>query len=261
MTTTNVMPSIFIGHGNPMNALEHNRYTQAWHEFGATVPTPRAILAISAHWYGNGTAVTAMDRPKTIHDFAGFPAELFAVRYGAPGSPEVAAEVAEVLAPMPVGMDRSWGLDHGTWSILVHMFPEANVPVLQLSIDARLTTEQYIELGSRLAPLREQGILIFASGNVVHNLRRVEWDKPETGAPWNVEFDTEARRLMTTDPAGMGTLVKHKAYALAVPTPDHFVPVLYLAGLAKAAGTPAKVLIGGYALGSLSMTSFVLPGS
>ena len=261
MSETQMMPAIFVGHGNPMNALEHNGYTEAWHRFGASVPTPRAILVISAHWYGAGTAVTAMKQPKTIHDFAGFPAELFAVRYGAPGSPEVAAEIAAVLAPTPVALDQQWGLDHGTWSILVHMFPNANVPVLQLSIDARLSTEQYIDLGARLAPLREAGILIVGSGNVVHNLRMVDWSMPGRGAAWNEEFDREARRLMTTDPTSIGSLARHAAYSRAVPTPDHFVPLLYIAGLAKAAGTTAEVLVGGYDLGSLSMTSFVVPGA
>lgn len=251
------MPVAFLGHGNPMNALERNRYTEAWRAFGRTVPRPRAILAISAHWYLAATAITAMVEPRTIHDFSGFPPELFAVEYPAPGAPDVAAEVADLVRPTSVQLDtESWGLDHGAWSVLVHAFPDADVPVVQLSIDARRSFEHHLELGARLAPLRERGILIVCSGNVVHNLRRVDWSQPEAAFDWAHRFDEAAREILTTRPADVLALREHADYDLAVPTPEHFVPILYLAGLATAAGGAAEVLVDGYAMGSLSMTAY-----
>jgi 4,5-DOPA dioxygenase extradiol len=240
-----------------MNALEHNRYTQAWSEFGAAVPRPRAILAISAHWYINATAVTAMARPKTIHDFYGFPDELFAVEYPAPGDPELAAEIAEVVAPTWVGMDHdSWGIDHGTWSVLVHAFPDADIPVVQLAINALEPLEYHLELGRALAPLRDRGVLIVGSGNVVHNLRRVEWSQPDRGFDWAERFDRTVRHILERDPAQLVGVAADADYPLAVPTPDHFLPLLYVAGLAAADGTVADAFVGGCAMGSISMTSF-----
>jgi 4,5-DOPA dioxygenase extradiol len=255
------MPAAFIGHGSPMNALDHNRYTAAWAAFGAGAPVPRAVLVVSAHWYINAAAVTSMEAPRTIHDFFGFPDELFALEYPAPGDPALAAEVVAVAAPIWVGLDAdSWGLDHGTWSVLLHAVPGATIPVLQLSIDATKPFADHVALGAALAPLRERGVLIVGSGNAVHNLRRVDFDRPDAAEDWNRRFDEAVADVMTSDPGGAARLGEHPDFAVAHPTPDHFIPLLYVAGLAAAAGQTASVLVDGYAYGSLSMASYQLAG-
>jgi len=252
-------PAVFVGHGTPMNALDRNRYTEAWRAFGASIPKPRAILAVSAHWYINATAVTTMAKPPTIHDFYGFPQALFDLQYPAPGAPELAEEVADTMKPEFLGRDSdSWGIDHGAWSVLVHMFPNADVPVVQLSINAAKPFDYHLELGAKLAPLRERGILILCSGNVVHNLRRIQWQRADAAFDWNRRFDEAARAIVTQSPADVPKLREHPDFALAAPTPDHFIPLLYLAGLAAAAGKPAGVLVQGYAMGSISMTAYTL---
>jgi 4,5-DOPA dioxygenase extradiol len=251
------MPALFIGHGSPMNTLELNGFTRGWRALGEALPRPRAILVVSAHWFIGATAVTAMARPRTIHDFYGFPDALFKFEYPAPGSPDVAAEVAEAVTPAWAGLDRDqWGLDHGTWSVLAHLRPDADVPVLQLSINAVQPFAYHFDLGVRLAALRDRGILVLSSGNVVHNLRLIEWDKPTAGADWARRFDEVALAQMTGDPSGVLKLVEHPDYAKAVPTPDHFIPLLYTAGIAAAAEGRTQALIQGYSLGSLSMTSY-----
>ena len=257
--TPTVMPAAFIGHGNPMNALELNRYTASWRAFGAAVPRPRAILVISAHWYVNATAVTAMPRPRTIHDFYGFPRELFEIDYPAPGLPELVEEIKDAVHPTWVGADLdSWGIDHGTWSVLVHAFPDASVPVVQLSINADKDLDYHLGLGAKLAALRDRGVLVIASGNVVHNLRAVNWELVDDGYAWAERFDQAATARVLSTPGEIATLDAHPDYQHAVPTPDHFIPLLYLAGLADASPDPVDVLVDGYAYGSLSMTAYTL---
>lgn len=253
------MPALFVGHGSPMNTLERNGTTELWRKMGRALPRPRAILCISAHWFIGATAVTAMARPRTIHDFYGFPQPLFDFQYPAPGLPELAAEVAEVAKPHWVGADHDqWGLDHGTWSVLAHLFPDADVPVVQLSINALKPMQDHVELGAKLAPLRDKGVLILSSGNVVHNLRRIQWDKTEEGEDWARRFDEAARTLMADKPEDVLRLIEHPDYSQAVPTPDHFIPLLFTAGLAAAEGSSAEPWVTGYAMGSLSMTSYGL---
>lgn len=253
------MPAAFIGHGSPMNTLEVNDFTRAWRALGRALPRPRAVLVVSAHWFIQSTAVTAMPQPRVIHDFYGFPAELFAFQYPAPGSPEIAQEIADVVRPGHVGLDHdSWGLDHGTWSVLAHLFPAADIPVLQLSIHGGEPLAYHLELGAQLAPLRERGVFIVGSGNVVHNLGRVQWSYGEGGFDWNQRFDLHVKALMTSNPAALGAVENHPDYQLAVPTPEHFLPLAYLAGLCSAAGEVAKPFTQGCTMGSLSMTSYLL---
>jgi len=254
MTT---MPAAFIGHGNPMNTLETNRYTTAWSEFAATFDKPTAILAISAHWYINATAVTSMAHPRVIHDFYGFPQELFDFDYPVDGDEQLAKHVGEIVEPVWVGLDdETWGIDHGTWSVLAHMYPAADVPVVQLAIDASKPLEYHVDLGARLAPLRDEGVLIVASGNVVHNLRAIDWHAEEQGFEWAQRFDDDAHALLVKDPSSIGQLVQSDDYRLAVPTPDHFLPLAYLAGLAAVGSSTPQAFAHGCTMGSLSMTSY-----
>ena len=257
MTTS--MPAVFLGHGSPMNALETNRFTSAWRAFGQSIPKPRAILCVSAHWYVNATAVTAMARPRTIHDFYGFPKKLFEVQYPAPGSRELAEEVAEIVKPTHVGLDEdSWGIDHGTWSVLVHAFPDADIPVVQLSIHMQRGLDSHVALGAQLAPLRDRGVLIVGSGNIVHNLRALDWAQPELGFDWARRFDEHAREVLRDRPGEAAKLGEHADYARSHPTAEHFIPVLYIAGLAASANQTLELLVGGYAFGSLSMACYTL---
>ncbi len=253
------MPSLFIGHGSPMNTLERNGFTEGWRRLGEVLPRPRALLVISAHWYFGATAVTAMPRPRTIHDFYGFPEALATFDYPAPGAPDVAQEVEEVVKPEWVGLDRDqWGLDHGTWSVLTHLYPNADVPVVQLSINALRSLEYHVQLAQRLASLRDRGIAILGSGNVVHNLRQVQRNKPNSAFDWAERFDDAVVAQMAKDPADILRITEHSDYAQAVPTPEHFIPLLYLAGLAAAEGSKSTPIMRGYSMGSLSMTCHAL---
>jgi 4,5-DOPA dioxygenase extradiol len=259
MPADGAAPAVFVGHGSPMNALERNRYTEAWRALGAAMPKPRGVVAVSAHWYINATAVTAMARPRTIHDFYGFPEELFAFQYPAPGSEEIAGAVVDAAKPIWVGADRdSWGLDHGTWSVLAHMFPEADVPIVQLSVNAMKPPWEHLELGRRLESLRHQGIVVVASGNIVHNLRQIDWRRPEGGEAWAEAFDREARTVLSDAPGDLSRLEGHPDFERAAPTPDHFLPLLYLAGLAAEAGERPEVIVEGCVFGSISMTSYAI---
>jgi len=255
------MPSLFIGHGSPLNTLQRNGFTTAWRKIGEELPRPRAILVVSAHWFFGATAVTAMPTPRTIHDFYGFPQELFDFEYPAPGAPDVAQEIADAVKPTWCGLDHDqWGLDHGAWSVLAHLYPKADIPVVQLSINALKPLDYHVELGAKLAPLQDQGILVIGSGNVVHNLHEIDWDRPNGGFDWAERFDDAALKQLERDPQAVLRLMDHADYEMAVPTPDHFIPLLYIAGAAAAAGTPMAPLIRGYTLGSLSMTCYAAGG-
>jgi 4,5-DOPA dioxygenase extradiol len=249
------LPAVFFGHGSPMNAIEDNGYTEAWARLGRELPRPRAVLAISAHWYGPGTHVTAMERPPTIHDFGNFPRALHEFEYPAPGDPVLAARVAELLAPLPVAADERWGLDHGTWSVLTHVYPDADVPVVQLSLDENQPPEFHYALGERLAPLRDEGVLVIASGNVVHNLDAFRGPRP-VGDDWAGRFERRVRELAA---AGDGiALTRFEQLGpearLAVPTPEHYLPLLPILGTRRA-DEPVTFPTEGTVGGALSMLS------
>jgi 4,5-DOPA dioxygenase extradiol len=255
MKMTNPMPAVFFGHGNPLNALGRNAWTEGWAAIGRELPRPRAVLCVSAHWYLPATLVTADPAPRTIHDFGGFPRELYEVKYPAPGDPALAGRVRDLLAPVPVGLDNRWGLDHGTWSVLCHVFPEADVPVVQLSIDETQPAEFHYEVGRRLAPLRDEGVLVMGSGNLVHNLHTYAWGRHKVEPfDWAVRFETLAREhLLAGD---QGPLVAYDSLGsdakLSAPTPDHYLPLLYVLGLRRE-GERVSFPVEGFDGGSISM--------
>jgi 4,5-DOPA dioxygenase extradiol len=250
-----MLPAIFFGHGNPMNALLKNEYTDAWKRIGQTMVRPKAILSISAHWFVPETGVTIATAPRTIHDFGGFPRELYQVEYPAPGDPQLARRVQKLLAPVPVQLSQTWGLDHGTWSVLRHLYPDADIPVVQLSIDESRPALFHYELGRKLAPLREEGVLIAGSGNLVHNLHAYAWGRhlPDP-YDWAVRFEKEARELMLA--GDHVRLVQYEALGrdalLSIPTPDHYLPLLYVIG-ARQQGEPVIFPVEGMDGGSISM--------
>ena len=230
------MPVLFIGHGSPMNAIEDNEFSQRWHQMGKEIPTPKAVVVVSAHWLTKGTLVTAMSNPKTIHDFGGFPQALFEVQYPAPGSPELASEIQKLITNPAVELDHDWGLDHGTWSVVKHMYPDADIPVLQLSIDYYKPAAYHYELAKQLLSLRKKGVLIIGSGNMVHNLRMVAWDKlnePEYGFDWALEMNEIFKNKISN--GFHKELIQYeklnKSATLAIPSPDHYYPLLYILAL------------------------------
>lgn len=255
------MPAIFFGHGNPLNALRRNSYTESWAAIGSSLPRPRAILCISAHWYVPGTAVTAMAAPRTIHDFGGFPQELFQVQYPAPGSPELAMHVRNLLAPVAVKLDQNnWGLDHGTWSVLCHVFPQADIPVVQLSIDETQPPAFHYQLAQQLVPLRDEGVLVIGSGNIVHNLHTYAWGQHEVEPfDWAVRFEQQVRSFIIdgndAELAGYDSLGRDAL--LSVPTPEHYLPLIYILGI-RQPGEKVTFPVAGFDGGSISMLAVQL---
>jgi 4,5-DOPA dioxygenase extradiol len=230
------LPTLFIGHGSPMNGIENNEFSQTWKNFGKEIPKPKAVLVISAHWLTNGTKITAMENPKTIHDFGGFPKELFEVQYPAKGNPELALATQKLITSTPVELDHDWGLDHGTWTVVKHMYPDADIPVLQLSIDYNKPAQYHFDLAKQLASLRKKGVLIIGSGNMVHNLRMIAWDKLNEnnyGYDWAIEMNSIFKdKIASGDFKSLIAYEKLGAAAqLAIPTPDHYFPLLYNLGL------------------------------
>ena len=255
------MPVVFFGHGTPMNVVSDNRYTQAWREIGRALPKPKAILCVSAHWFTEGVGVTAMEQPKTIHDFYGFPKALYEIRYPAAGSPPLARQVHELLAPVEVALDHEWGLDHGTWSVLYHAYPDADVPVVQLSIDRRQSGAFHYDVGRRLAPLRDQGVLIAGSGNVVHNLRLLNRDDNAPALDWATRFNDRVRDLIERREHAPLIAWEHLGNdaRLAINSAEHYLPLLYCLGLQRD-DEPSRFAVDGVHLGSLSMLSMVIGG-
>lgn len=251
------MPVLFIGHGSPMNAIEDNEYSRTWRSIAEKIPKPEAILSISAHWFTKGTKVMNEEEPKTIYDMYGFPKELYEVIYNSPGSPNI-AKVSKDLISKETEYDNSWGIDHGTWSVLVHMYPNRDIPVFQISIDANAPPETHYKIGKELRPLREKGVLIFGTGNVVHNLRLVDWHKGSKGFDWAYEFDDYIRENIETK--NHNNIIKYNELGeiakLAVPSPDHFYPLLYTIG-ASDEEDKVSVFNKSCELGSLTMTSYL----
>lgn len=258
-SNTEKMPVLFLGHGSPMNAIEENQFVAGFRDLAKTLPKPNAILCISAHWFTNGTKVTAMEMPRTIHDFGGFPQELFNVQYPAKGSPELAKTAKELLLPTAVELDEHWGLDHGAWSVIKHLYPEANVPVIQLSIDYTKSGQYHFELAQKLSALRTKGILIIGSGNIIHNLRLVDFhnfNKDNYGYDWAIEArETINNYLLNENFQPLIDFEKQgKAFQLAIPTPDHYLPLIYTLGL-KGKSEELSLFNDKLLAGSLSMTS------
>lgn len=252
------MPVLFVGHGNPMNAITDNRFAKGWEQQGATIPRPAAVLCISAHWESNGTFLTAMERPRTIHDFGGFPDELFAVEYPAPGDPVLAEEIQKNVTGTGVKFDYRWGLDHGCWSVLMHVFPKADIPIVQMSLDYTKPPQWHYELGKELAALRTKGVLLVGSGNIVHNLQATEWHNTG-GADWAIEADSRIKGLITE---GNHTSLMHydqlgKDVMRGIPTPEHYLPLLYVLAL-QSKDDRVSFFNEGLELGSMSMTSLRL---
>jgi len=254
------MPALFFGHGNPMNALDRNAWTEGWAKIGRAIPKPKAILCVSAHWYIPTLAVTAMPKPRTIHDFGGFPRELFEYQYPAPGSPELAMRVGELLDNEVQADDRRWGLDHGTWSVFCHVFPEADVPIVQLSINETKPAGWHYELAKRLRPLRDEGVLIAGSGNLIHNLHTYAWGKHDVEPfEWALRFEETARRLIMS--GEHEPLINYETLGkdalLSAPTPDHYLPLLYILALQRD-DDKASFPVQGFDGGSISMTTVQL---
>jgi len=253
------MPVLFVGHGSPMNAIEENEFVQGWRNLGKTLPHPKAILCISAHWETRGTYVTAMSNPKTIHDFGGFPKALYEVEYPAPGSPELANETKHTITKTTVGLDEKWGLDHGAWSVIRPMYPDANVPVIEMSLDYSQAPQYHYELAKELSALRNKGVLIIGSGNLVHNLRMVAWDKmnePEYGFDWAIQANDKFKQMIIS--GNHKELINYTSLGrevqLAVPTPDHYLPLLYALAL-KEENEAVSFFNDKPVMGSLTMTS------
>lgn len=253
------MPMLFVGHGSPMNGIEDNEFSQRWQQMGKEIPQPKAVLCISAHWLTRGTHVTAMDAPRTIHDFGGFPQELFQVQYPAPGNPTLAKETTNIITKTKVGLDHDWGLDHGTWTVVRHMYPDANIPVLQLSIDYHKPALYHYELAKELYSLRKKGVLIIGSGNMVHNLRMIDWtkmDQSEFGFDWAIEMNQKFKQHISDDEHQ--ALINYEGYGTAgkyaIPTPDHYYPLLYILGL-KDKTEEASFFNDKAVMGSITMTS------
>jgi len=251
------MPAIFFGHGNPMNALYQNAWTDGWAEIGRSIPKPKAVLCISAHWYIPALAITAMEHPRTIHDFGGFPSELFEFQYPTPGSPELAARVQDLLNGQAISDKHQWGLDHGTWSVLCHVYPNADVPVVQLSVDETQPAEWHYDLAQKLWPLRDEGILVVGSGNLIHNLHTYAWGKHDVEPfDWALRFEDTARRLIMD--GDHQPLINYESLGkdahLAAPTPDHYLPLLYVLAMQRE-GDSASFPVEGFDGGSISMTT------